>query len=398
MTEHYDYLIVGAGLAGVSAVTGIREVDPHRSIAIIGAEHQPPYDRPPLSKKLWSGDLQVRDTLLHDQGFYDNNGVKLLLGRQIISLTPDIKSVADNQGQTYRFDKLLLATGGVPKVLPVPGGSSEGVFYYRLLDDYQRMRSEAAEGKSALIVGGGFIGSEMAAALRINKLDVTMIYPSAYLCHRVFPEDLGLALEHIYESRGIRILKGQRPLSIERKGARFVVQPSSGARIDCDIVIIGVGISPAAELAESAGLRTADGVVVDEYLQTSHPDIYAAGDNARFPYQVLGQRMRVEHWDNALNQGKQAGRNMAGAHEAFTYMPFFFSDLFEFGYEAVGEVDSGLDVVADWQNKYTTGTLYYLRNGIIRGVMMCNVWDRVEPARDLIRRPAGLEERFASNG
>ena len=160
-------------------------------------------------------------------------------------------------------------------------------------------------------------------------------------------------------------------------------------------MIVGVGVKPSVTLAEQAGLATGDGIIVNEYLQTSHPDIYAAGDNARFPYQVLGQQARVEHWDNALNQGKHAGRNLAGARDAFTYMPYFFSDLFEFGYEAVGEVNSRMETRADWQKPFDTGVIYYLRDGRIRGAMMCNVWEKVEAARALIRRGAGADERLA---
>ena len=202
-------------------------------------------------------------------------------------------------------------------------------------------------------------------------------------------------MEQIYQDRGIRILKGQKPNSIERKGSAFLVRTIGGAQIESDIIIVGIGIKPAVELAEGAGLSTSDGIIVDEYLQTSHPSIYAAGDNARFPYRALGQPMRVEHWDNALNQGKHAGRNMAGAHEAFIYMPYFFSDLFEFGYEAVGEVDSRMEIVADWRKQHHTGVIYYLRNNKIRGAMMCNVWDKVEAARQLILRGAGAAERLA---
>ena len=151
-------------------------------------------------------------------------------------------------------------------------------------------------------------------------------------------------------------------------------------------MIVGVGVIPEMELAKSGGLEVGNGIVVNEYLETSSPDIYAAGDNAFFPYRALGQPMRIEHWDNALNQGKWAGRNMAGAHEPFTYQPYFFSDLFEFGYEATGEVDSRLETFADWQKENDTGVIYYLRDGKVRGVMMCNVWDKVETARELIRK------------
>ncbi len=385
---HCDYLIIGAGLAGASAIEGIRELENSRSIVVIGAEEHLPYDRPPLSKKLWFGKKQVKDIFLHDPAFYERNGVELRLGRRAVSVDVKSKTVTDSLGDSHQFEKLLLATGGLPQVLPIPGGDLQGIFYYRTLNDYQRMRAEAEEGKSAVIIGGGFIGSEMAAALTLNRLLVTMIYPAACLCDRVFPEDLGLAIERVYENRGIRIMKGRRPARIGRKGSRFVIETGKGERVESDMVIAGIGIKPALELAQQAGLDTSDGILVNEYLQTSNTDIYAAGDNARFPYQVLGKQARVEHWDNALNQGKQAGRNMAGAHQAYTYMPYFFSDLFEFGYEAVGEVDSRMEISADWQKPHETGTIYYLRDGKIRGMMMCNVWDKVEAARELIRQSA----------
>jgi NAD(P)H-nitrite reductase large subunit len=396
VTKHAcDYLIVGAGLAGAAAIEGIRERDRNGSIAMIGAENHLPYNRPPLSKKLWFGKTEVKDLFVHDQAFYDQNRVSFFPGRRIVALDAKSSTATDDKGQSYRFKKLLLATGGVSQNLPIPGEEMDGVCYFRSLDDYQQVREQAKKGKSAIIIGGGFIGSEMAAALRINKLNVTMIYPATHLCDRVLPEDLGVAMEQIYQDRGIRILKGQKPNSIERKGSAFLVRASGGAQIESDIIIVGIGIRPAVELAEGAGLSTSNGIIVDEYLQTSHPSIYAAGDNARFPYRALGQPMRVEHWDNALNQGKHAGRNMAGAHEAFTYMPYFFSDLFEFGYEAVGEVDSRLEIVADWRKQHHTGVIYYLRNTIIRGVMMCNVWDKVEAARQMILRGAGAAERLA---
>jgi 3-phenylpropionate/trans-cinnamate dioxygenase ferredoxin reductase component len=396
MTEQRcDYLIVGAGLAAASAIEGIRERDLNGTITMIGAENYLPYNRPPLSKKLWFGKTELKKIYIHDPAFYDQNGVSFFPGRRVLSLDANGSTATDSEGQSYRFRKLLLATGGAPQSLPIPGGEMDGVCYFRSLDDYQRIKPLAVEGRSAVIIGGGFIGSEMAAALRINKLNVTMIYPAAHLCDRVLPADLGLAMERIYQDRGIRILKDQKPSAVDRKGSTFVVQTSGGTQVEADILIAGIGIKPSTELAAGAGLSTGDGIIVDEYLQTSHPDIYAAGDNTRFPYQALGQQMRVEHWDNALSQGKHAGRNMAGAHEVFSYMPYFFSDLFEFGYEAVGEVDSRMEIVADWQKQYHTGVIYYLRNNKIRGVMMCNVWDKVEAARQLILRGADAAERLA---
>jgi NADPH-dependent 2,4-dienoyl-CoA reductase/sulfur reductase-like enzyme len=234
----------------------------------------------------------------------------------------------------------------------------------------------------------------MPAALNLNKVRVTMIYSSKSVCDKVFPEDLGFALEHNYESRGIRIFKNQSPMAIEPEGNRFAVSTTDGGRISSDRVMVGIGIKPAVELAQQAGLKTGDGIVVNEYLQTSHPDIYAAGNHTRFMCQVLKQQVRLEHWVNSLNQGKHAGRNMAGAHEPFSYMPYFFSDLFEFGYEAVGEINPQMDIIADWQKPYDTGVIYYLREGKARGAMMCNLWNRAEKAREFIRRGASADERL----
>jgi NADPH-dependent 2,4-dienoyl-CoA reductase/sulfur reductase-like enzyme len=213
-----------------------------------------------------------------------------------------------------------------------------------------------------------------------------MIFPEPYLVGRVFPESLGRAIQERYRARGVKVLTGERPSGFSKIGNLFVTYTVSGKKIESDLVVVGVGIALSLELPRQAGLQTATGIIVDELLQASLPDIYAAGDIAFFPYSVLGKQTHVEHWDNAINQGKYAGRNMAGGREFYTYMPYFFSDLFEFGYEAVGDVDASLETFADWQKENDTGVIYYLKDGKVRGAMMCNVWDRVEAARELIRK------------
>ena len=384
--QPFMYVIVGGGLAGTSAIEGIRELDKKGSILLIAGEKHPPYDRPPLSKKLWFGKKKVEEIFLHDEKFYDQNGVTVKTGTMVTSLDARKKILVDHKDNTYGFKKLLLATGGFPRTLPIPGGNLEGICYYRYIDDYLRIRQEASAGKSAVVIGGGFIGSEIAAALNINKVDVTMIFPDPYLVNRVFPEYLGRAIQDQYRSRGIKILSNEQPSVFSKNATKFTTYTLSGKKIESDMVIVGIGIAPYLDLARNAGLQTADGIIVDEYLKASLPDIYAAGDNAFFPYRELGKQARIEHWDNALNQGKLAGRNMAGAREPFTYMPYFFSDLFEFGYEAVGEVDARLETFADWQKENDTGVIYYLKDGKVRGAMMCNVWEKVEAARTLIRK------------
>jgi 3-phenylpropionate/trans-cinnamate dioxygenase ferredoxin reductase subunit len=382
----YTYVIVGGGLAGASAVEGIRERDKNGSVLVISAEKHLPYDRPPLSKKLWFGKKKVEDIFLHDRAFYDQNGVTLALDTRVTALDPHQKTVTTSNNTRFRFQKILLAIGGTPRTLPIPGGNLEGICYYRTLDHYLRLRGEASAGKSAVVIGGGFIGSEIAAALHSNKVEVTMIFPEDYLVSRIFPEALGRALTDQYRSRGIRILAGEKPASFQKKGAPFFTRTESGKELESDMIVVGIGISPSLELPRKAGLQTANGVIVDEYLQASLTDVYAAGDIAFFPYQILGKQTRVEHWDNALNQGKWAGRNMAGAREPYTYMPYFFSDLFEFGYEAVGDVNADLETFADWKKENDTGVIYYLRDNKVRGAMMCNVWDKVEAAREVIKR------------
>jgi len=386
----YEYIIVGGGLAGASAVEGIRELDKNGAVLLIASEKHLPYDRPPLTKKLWFGKKKVEDIFLHDQKFYDQNGVTLAQGVPVTALDPKQKKITTGIGNEFRFKKLLLATGGVPRALPIPGGDLEGICYFRTLDDYLKLRSESMEGKKAVVIGGGFIGSEIAAALAMNKIDVTMIFPDSYLVSKVFPEYLGRALLDQFLSRGIKVLANEKPSAFSKQGGRFTTHTAGGKKVESDMVIVGIGIAPSLDLPRRAGLQTANGVIVDGYLQASLPGIYAAGDIAFFPYQALGKQTRVEHWDNALNQGKQAGLNMAGAHKPYDYMPYFFSDLFEFGYEAVGEVDAQLETFADWQKENDTGVIYYLKDGKVRGAMMCNVWDKVPAARELILKAAPM--------
>lgn len=386
MKHAYDYVIVGGGLTGASAVEGIREHDSSGSILLICEENHLPYDRPPLSKKLWFGKMKVEDIFLHGQEFYDKHGVTLALGSKTACIDSVNKTVTNTDSKVFSYRKLLLATGCQVRTLTIPGSDLDGICYFRGLDDYLRIREVASEGKSALVIGGGFIGSELVAALNINKLNVTMVFPGKLLCDRVFPDYLGQAVQRRYVEKGVRVLPSDKPVSFSKTGAEFITRTENGEEIRSDLLIVGVGVTPEIELAKSGGLEVGNGIVVNEYLETSHQDIYAAGDNAFFPNFVLGKSMRMEHWDNALNQGKWAGRNMAGAHAKFTYQPYFYSDLFEFGYEATGEVDSKMETFADWQKENDTGVIYYQRDGVVRGVMMCNVWDKVEVARELIKK------------
>ncbi|MEK6705214.1 MAG: FAD/NAD(P)-binding oxidoreductase [Bdellovibrionota bacterium] len=391
MAQHeFKYVIIGGGLAGTSAIKGIRQLDKNGSILMLAGERHRPYDRPPLTKQLWFGKKEVREIFLGSPDYFNEQGVDLKLGVLAASLNPERKTVIDNNGQSYAYEKLLLATGAVPRMLDVPGGAATslnaGVCYYRYLDDYEHVRSTVLPGVTVVVIGGGFIGSEIAAALCANKANVTMVFPENYLCSRIFPHELGKAMQKRYIKSGINILNEDVPVMFEEENDRYITYTRSGKKLESSLVIVGVGTIPSVELAQAAGLQVGNGIIVDKYLCTSNGDIFAAGDNAYFPHHVFGEQMRIEHWDNARKQGKLAGRNMAGAGELYDHMPYFFSDLFEFGYEAVGMIDSRLEIQCDWEKPNEIGFVYYTVDNIIRGVMMCNVWGKVDWARDLIRR------------
>jgi NADPH-dependent 2,4-dienoyl-CoA reductase/sulfur reductase-like enzyme len=381
---HFKHLIVGAGMTGDAAVKGIREVDPNGLVGLIGDEPDLPYDRPPLSKALWKGaplESVWRTT--------EAQGVELLLGRRIVSLDATARRATDDRGVGYTFDKLLLATGGAPRRLPFGG---DHIVYFRTVADYRRLRSLAEGGRHFAVIGGGFIGAEIAAGLAINAKEVTVAFPEEALGSRVFPRELGLSLNRYYEEKGVRILAKHGVVGVTPRGERLAVEvrPIDGGaahEVLVDGVVAGIGIQPNVELARAAGLGVDDGILVDELLRTSHPDILAAGDVASFFSPALGMRVRVEHEDNANSMGRAAGRAMAGAAEPYHHLPFFYSDLFELGYEAVGQIDARLEVVADWRTPNREGVVYYLQDGRVRGVLLLNVWEQVDAARRLISEP-----------
>jgi 3-phenylpropionate/trans-cinnamate dioxygenase ferredoxin reductase subunit len=382
--ELYKYLIIGGGMTADAATQGIREVDAGGSIGLIGSESDPPYDRPPLSKKLWKG--KPFESIWRGA---PDRGVALHLGRTVRSLDAHDKVATDDQGETYTYEKLLLATGGIPRRLSFGG---EDVIYYRTVQDYRKLRALSEEKRDFAVIGGGFIGSEVAAALAMNGKQVTMLLPQEGIGWRLFPQGLSRFLNDYYRQKGVRVLNGYRVEGMRTAGGRSFLETSSDRNdeqpeIVTDAVVAGIGILPNVELAQQAGLEVGNGVIVDEYLRTSQTDIYAAGDVAFFYNPALGQRMRVEHEDGALTMGRVAGRNMTGAAERYTHLPYFYSDLFDLGYEAVGETDSGLETLEDWQEPFHKGVVYYLREGRVRGVLLWNVWDQVPNARRIIAEP-----------
>jgi NADPH-dependent 2,4-dienoyl-CoA reductase/sulfur reductase-like enzyme len=376
---HYKYLIVGGGMTADAATQGIRKTDAEGAIGMIGAESHPPYDRPPLSKKLWQG--KPVESIW--RGMAERN-VELHLGRKVESLDPQNRRVVDDAGAAYTYDKLLLATGGAPRRLPF---GDDQVIYYRTFDDYQQLRSLVEQGGRFAVIGGGFIGSEIAAALAMNGQQATMIFLEEGIGGRLFPAELARFLNDYYREKGVEVHAGESVASLEMRGKQHVVKTQSGREIVADHIIAGLGIEPNTALARQAGLEVDNGILVDESLRTSEKNIYAAGDVANFYNPTLAMRLRVEHEDNANTMGKMAGRAMAGEPVTYDYLPFFYSDLFDLGYEAVGDLNPQLEIFADWQELFRQGVIYYLKQGRVRGVILWNVWDQVETARQLIAEP-----------
>ena len=370
------YLIVGAGMTGDMAARGIREHDDEGSITLVGIDPNPPYKRPLLTKGLWQG--APEEKLWREPV----GGVELVTGRRIVSLDLAARTATDDAGEEYAWEKLLLATGAQPREIP----GADGVIWYRTLDDYHRLRKIAGEGAHVAVIGGGFIGSEITAGLVANGCRVTMLFPEPGIGFRLFPAGLAASVTEYYRERGVDVLAGEMVSSAS--GDR--VETQSGLTIEADAVVAGLGVIPDTELAEAAGLEVHDGIVVDEYGRVpGHDGVFAAGDVARFPVRALGISMRIEHEDHANSHGRAVGANMAGADAPYDHLPFFYSDLFDLGYEAVGLVDSRLDAVEDWQEPNRKGIVTYLEDGRPRGVLLWNVWDKVDAARDLLRAGEG---------
>lgn len=389
---HYRYLIVGGGMAADAAVRGIRAVDSHGPIGLIGAEPDPPYERPPLSKGLWRG-MELERIWRGTAEL----GVELHLERAAVALAPGARRVVDDGGTAYTYDRLLIATGGSPRTLP---GAADGVIYFRTLQDYRRLRELADSGRRFAVIGGGFIGSEIAAALATSGREVIMLFPEDGIGARIFPPGLARFLNDYYREHGVEVRTGALVSGVRAKDSGFVVLTQGGEEMAVDGVVAGLGIRRNTELARGAGLEVDDqGIVVDEFLRTSDPHIFAAGDVASFPSRALGRRVCVEHEDNANTMGMRAGQAMAGELAPYDHLPFFYSDLFDLGYEAVGETDPRLQVVEDWEEPYRKGVLYYLAGGRVRGVLLWNVWRRLKAARQLVAgaesvRPEELKGRI----
>lgn len=372
----YDYLIVGGGMVADAAARGIRELDPDGTIGILSADLDPPYTRPALSKKLWTDPDFTWDQV--PLGTEEATGAELRLETLVTAIDREAKTVSIGEGHELGYRRLLLATGSKPREIPAP--EDDRVLFFRSADDYRRLRELAAQGGRAVVVGGGYIGAEIAAALVQNGVETELVFPSEVLGDGTFPPELARRYEQLFRDGGVDLRPNARVEEVRTEGNRLHVVLEGGDERPADIVVLGLGVDPVTDLAEQAGLVVDEGVVVDEHLVTSDDAIWAAGDIASYPDPILG-RTRVEHVDNANEMGAAVGRSMAGERLPYRHTPYFYSAVFGVRWEAVGTLDPEKDPLVVDLDADRTVVYYRDESGAPVGVLLWNV----EDARDLAR-------------
>ena len=396
-TTRVRYCIVGGGYAAAAAIEGIRSRDPEGSILLLSRENHRPYRRPLLSKDLWYGETALERLPLHPDEWYYEQRADVRLRHEVVELDAENRRLWDSRGQVIEYEDLLLVTGCRPRRLQAEGAESSSVRYFRDLEDYLDLEARLDRLQHVTLVGGGFISVEMAAALRSRGKEVTYVLADEYPLHRMLPRELGLPLLDHLRELGVETVSVDTLISIQESPGLVHARTLLGNELDTQLVIVDQGSEPQVELAEAAGLAIDDGIVVDEYGRTSDPHVWAAGDVAEFPYQALGQIMRVEGSDHADAHGRVVGANMAGAEKPYDELPLKWLRIGELVFEGVGELWARLTTEILWVEPGREGVVFYLRDDVIRGVLMIGMRDRLDWARSLVReaRATTAAERSA---
>ncbi|MET8948894.1 FAD-dependent oxidoreductase [Streptomyces sp. NPDC004542] len=372
MEDRETYVVVGANLAGGRAAEGLRAAGFDGRILLIGAEPEPPYERPALSKEILKGTMEPEQLLLKQADAWESDGVELVLDTRVTRIRPSERSLELDSGATVRADKILLSTGGRVRRLTMPGAELEGVRYLRTLEDALAIREHLRPDAPVVVVGAGFVGAEVAASARQLGARVTVLEAAEVPLQRALGERMGRLYARYHRERGIDLRTG---VSVERfEGDRRVrgVVTSGGERFDAECVVVGVGIEPATELAEQAGIATGNGILVDEYGRTSLENVYAAGDVACFPHAIIGGRVRLESWQNAQNQAVNTARTMLGERTPFVEVPWFWSDQFDLNLQMAGDTSAADDIVVRGSTEAARFSAFYLREGVLTGVLGVN--------------------------
>lgn len=384
-------VVVGAGLAGAKTVEALRDKGFDGSLTLVGAETHLPYERPPLSKGYLKGDDERDSFEVHDRAWYDEHDVALRLGETVTSLDLDAGTVTTDAGE-LPFDAVVLATGSEPRRLDLPGADLDGLLTLRTVDDSDRLRDAFTDGARVVVVGGGWIGLETAAAARERGAEVTVLLPEDVPLERVLGAELGGMVAALHREHGVDLRTGVQVTGFRGAGRVDGVELGDGAVVPADVVVLGVGAAPRTALAETAGLAVDGGVLVDAALRTSDPRVLAVGDIAAQDHPTLGGRVRVEHWATALNQPATAAATMLGQEASYDELPYFFSDQYDLGMEYLGSADPSSDelvVRGDLDGRELVA--FWLRDGRVVAGANVNVWEVVEDVKALIRSGAQVD-------
>ena len=393
MTNDQTHIIVGASLAGAKAAATLREEGFEGRVVLVGAEDERPYERPPLSKDYLRGEVGREKVYVHDEGFYSEHDIELRLGTTAIDLNTSSNELTLDDGDRLSYDRLLLATGSEPRRLSIPGGELDGVLYLRSVHDSDALRERLDRGGAVVVVGAGWIGAEVAASARQRGLEVTVIDPASVPLERVMGVDVGAIYRDIHTDHGVEMLMETGVAAFEGDEAVERVRTDDGRLLDCDFVVVGVGVQPRIQLAAQAGLEVDNGILADEHLQTSARGVFAAGDVANAQHPFYGERIRVEHWANALHQGPAAARNMLGRAEPYDRLPYFFSDQYDIGMEYSGLARRWDRVVFRGDPASREFIAFWISDECVVAGMNVNVWDVNDPIRRLISERVTVDDR-----
>jgi 3-phenylpropionate/trans-cinnamate dioxygenase ferredoxin reductase subunit len=383
--------IIGASLAGAKAAEAAREAGHDGRILLIGDELTAPYERPPLSKKVLRGEADESSTHVHPDGFYAEHGIEVITD-EVTEIAPDDRRLHLASGGQVGFASAVVATGAAPRRLELPGAELGGVHYLRTIEDSLRLREAIRTASRVAVVGGGWIGSEVAASARQMGADVVLIDPAPTPLHRVLGREVGGIFAALHADHGV-VLRMGVGVSALRGAARVEEVVLSDGRVEpADVVVVGIGVTPRTSVVEGApGVRIDNGIVVDERLETDIPRVYAAGDVANAWHPHFERHLRVEHWANALNQGTTAGRNAAGRHEVYDRLPYFFSDQYDLGLEYIGysQPDDAVVIRGDADGREFLA--FWHRDGIVSAALAVNIWDVVDDFKAIVGAGRALD-------
>jgi 3-phenylpropionate/trans-cinnamate dioxygenase ferredoxin reductase component len=380
------FVIVGANLAGGRAAEALRAEGFPERIVLVGAEPERPYERPPLSKTFPAGQLPEEKLYLRPADYYAAQGIELLLGRRAARLDPLERVVELEDGEKLPYTGLLIATGASPRKLAAQGADLEGILYLRDMRDARVLRDRLASAQRVVVVGAGFIGAEVAAVARTLGRQVVALEALPVPLERALGSVVGGLYADIHRSRGVDLHTNAAVTEILASGGEFQVRTASGGRFACDLVVVGVGVTPEVGWLKSSGIELRNGVVVDEFSRTSLPDVYAAGDVANWYHPRLGHHLRVEHFDNAQNQGVAAARSMLGKGQPYAPVNYFWSDQYDLSLQYVGHASGQDQVVLRGSIDGGSWSAFYLRDGALRAALGVNRFRDVSAARQLIAR------------